>query len=167
MLKWQLLYQRTLWQIFMAYCGFSDINQRLFICQRRRSRSIGYKAIYWCACGIKLTEVKTMKAMTNTSLYTIGSDSLAQQIFDDILVWSVLKLTLDEPNHKERKSIDLYGRQISGSELQFVPSSLARFVWVCMKYIHMRNWSSVKSRWLDVGRVLLLRFHGPRQSRGP
>ena len=33
-------------------------------------------------------------------------------------------------------------------------SSLARIVWVCIKYIHMRYWPSVRSKWLDVGRVL-------------
>ena len=32
MLKRQLLHQRILWPIFMAYCGLADINQRLFIC---------------------------------------------------------------------------------------------------------------------------------------
>ena len=50
MLKWQLLH--------MAYCGLTDINQRLAICQRRRLRSIGYKTLYWCAFGIKLTDAK-------------------------------------------------------------------------------------------------------------
>ena len=84
--------------------------------------------------------------------------------FDDIFVWSVQKLTLYEPNYKERKSTDPYVRQIPGSEVQwfFVLSSLARFVWVCMKYIHMRYWPSVRSRWLDMGRVLLMRFHGTK-----
>ena len=84
--------------------------------------------------------------------------------FDDIFVWSVQKLTLYEPNYKERKSTDPYVRQIPGSEVQwfFVLSSLARFVWVCMKYIHMRYWPSVRSRWLDMGQVLLMRFHGTK-----
>ena len=56
MLKWQRLHQRILWPIFMAYCGLADVNQRLFIFQRSRSRSTGYKPLYWCAFGIKLTE---------------------------------------------------------------------------------------------------------------
>ena len=36
----------------------------------------------------------------------------------------------------------------------FLLSSLARFVRVCIKYIHMRYWPSVRSKWLDIGRVL-------------
>ena len=32
MWKWQLLHQRIVWPVFMAYCGLTDINQRLFIC---------------------------------------------------------------------------------------------------------------------------------------
>ena len=170
MLKWQRLHQRILWPIFMAYCGLADVNQRLFIFQRIRSRSTGYKPLYWCAFGIKLTEVKVMKMMTTTSLFLYHSLRLFSATdFDDILVWSVLKLTLYEPNYKERKSTDLFVRQIPGSEAQwfFVLSSLARCVWVCMKYIHMLYWPSVRSRRLDIGRVLLLPFHGPRQSRGP
>ena len=31
-------------------------------------------------------------------------------------------------------------------------SSLARFVCVCMKYIHLYYWPSVRSKWLDIGR---------------
>ena len=61
MLKWQRLHQRILWPIFMAYCGLACVNQRLFIFQRSRSRSTGYKPLYWCAFGIKLTEVKVIK----------------------------------------------------------------------------------------------------------
>ena len=72
MLKWQRLHQRILWPIFMAYCGLADVNQRLFIFQRSRSRSTGYKPLYWCAFGIKLTEVKVMKMMTTTSLFFIS-----------------------------------------------------------------------------------------------
>ena len=112
MLKWLLLFQTILWPIFMEYCGPSVINHRLFICQRCRSRGIGYKPLYCCAIGIKLTDVKTMKTVTKTSLYIISSDSLVQQIFDDVFVWSVLKLTLNERNYKVRKSIDLHVRQI-------------------------------------------------------
>ena len=72
MLKWQRLHQRILWPIFMAYCGLADVNQRLFIFQRSRSRSTSYKPLYWCAFGIKLTEVKVMKMMTTTSLFFIS-----------------------------------------------------------------------------------------------
>ena len=158
MLKWLRLHQRILWPIFMAYCGLAVVNQRLFIFQTSRSRSTGYKPLYWCAFGIKLTEVKVMKMMTTTSLFLYHSLRLFSATdFDDILVWSVLKST------------DLLVRQISGfwSAMIFVLSSLAGFVWVCMKYIHMLCWPSVRWRRLDIGRVLLLPFHGPRQSRGP
>ena len=41
----------------------------------------------------------------------------------------------------------------------FVLSSIARFVWVCMKYIHMRYWPSVRSKWLDIGRDFFLFFY--------
>ena len=33
---------------------------------------------------------------------------------------------------------------------------------ICIYY-----WPSARSRWLDIGRVLFLRFYGPRRSRGP
>ena len=32
MLKWQLMHQKFLRPIFLAYCGLADINQRLFTC---------------------------------------------------------------------------------------------------------------------------------------
>ena len=41
----------------------------------------------------------------------------------------------------------------------FVLSSLARFVWVCMKYIPVRFWPSVRSKWLDNGRGFILLYH--------
>ena len=88
--------------------------------------------------------------------------------FDDIFVWSVLKLTLYEPNYKE-KEVHWPIRKTNsgiGSEY-FALYSFARFGWVCMKYIHIRYWPSVRSRWMDIGQVLLLRFCGPRRSRGP
>ena len=88
--------------------------------------------------------------------------------FDDKFVWSVLKLTLYEPNYKE-KEVHWPIRKTNsgiGSEY-FALSSLARFGWVCMKYIHIRYWPSVRSRWMDIGQVLLLRFCGPRRSWGP
>ena len=53
----------------------------------------------------------------------------------------------------------------------FVLSSFARFVWVCLKCIHMRYWPSVRSKWLDIGRVFFfsffLRFSERRWSLGP
>ena len=79
--------------------------------------------------------------------------------FDDIFVWSVLKLTLYEPNYKE-KEVHWPIRKTNsgiGSEY-FALYSLARFGWVCMKYIHIRYWPSVRSRWMDIGQVLLLRY---------
>ena len=146
MLKWQLLHQRILWPIFMAYCGLADINQRLFICLRRRLRSIGYKTLYWCAFGIKLTDAKAMTTLINSSLYIMGSDSqLSVTDFDDILVWSVLKLTLHEPNYKKKEIY--WPIRLTNSGLGsafFVLSSFVRFVWVCIKYIHMRYWPSVR-----------------------
>ena len=33
---------------------------------------------------------------------------------------------------------------------------------ICIYY-----WPSARSRWLDIGQVLFLRFYGPRRSRGP
>ena len=57
--------------------------------------------------------------------------------FDDKFVWSVLKLTLYEPNYKE-KEVHWPIRKTNselGSEF-FALSSLARFGWVCMKYVH-------------------------------
>ena len=58
---------------------------------------------------------------------------------------------------KKTKSTDLNVRQIPGSEVHFFfLCSLARFIWVCMKYIHMSYWPSVKSGWLDIDRVLFL-----------
>ena len=81
MLKWQRLHQRILWPIFMAYCGLADVNQRLFVFQRSRSRSTGYKPLYWCAFGIKLTEVKVMKMMTTTSLFLYHSLRLHHNSF--------------------------------------------------------------------------------------
>ena len=53
--------QKILWPIFMAYCGLSDINQCLFICYRRKSRSIGHQLLYWGAFGIKLKTSKQRK----------------------------------------------------------------------------------------------------------
>ena len=37
---------------------------------------------------------------------------------------------------------------------------------ICM-YVCIYYWPSARSRWLDIGRVLFLRFYGPRRSRGP
>ena len=72
------------------------------------------------AFGIKLIDVKTMITLTNTFIYIIGSDSSAT----DILVWSVPKLTLYEPNYKEKeiikKSTDLHAEQIPGPKVHFL-----------------------------------------------
>ena len=35
------------------------------------------------------------------------------------------------------------------------------------KYIHVRYWPSVRSKWLDIGRVFFLRFYGLRRGLGP
>ena len=120
------------WQISLA--GFDLVcsswsfrywvSKKFHLYHRRRSRCIGYKLICGCAFGIKLTDVKTMRTQTNTSLYTIGSDSLVQQI---LTIYLCDQLTLYEPNYME-KEVNLS-----------VLSSLARFVWVCMKYIPWRS----------------------------
>ena len=56
--------------------------------------------------------------------------------FDDILLSSVLKLTLHEPNYKEMEVLRLIRQTNSGLESAFfVLSSLARFVRVCIGYI--------------------------------
>ena len=61
-----------------------------------------------------------MITLTNTFIYIIGSDSSAT----DILVWSVPKLTLYEPNYKEKeiikKSTDLHAEQIPGPKVHFL-----------------------------------------------
>ena len=61
-----------------------------------------------------------MITLTNTFIYIIGSDSSAT----DILVWSVPKLTLYEPNYKEKeiikKSTDLHAEQIPGTKVHFL-----------------------------------------------
>ena len=58
---------------------------------------------------------------------------------------------------RKRKSTDLYIRQILGSEVHFLYClPFARFVWVCIKYIHMRYWPRVRSKWLDIGWVLFI-----------
>ena len=115
MFKWRLLHQRTPWPIFLAYCGLADINQRRFICKRRRSRSICHKStliLMWFWNQIDRRQSKE-NAEQHLSLY----HRLKLFDFDDILRWSVLRLTLNEPNHKsKRKSTDLYVRQMPGSE---------------------------------------------------
>ena len=40
----------------------------------------------------------------------------------------------------------------------------AVFGWLS-RYIYTYHWPSAKSRWLDIGQVLFLRFYGPRRSR--
>ena len=111
--------QRIFWTIFMAYCVLADINQRLFICERHRWRSIAYKPLYWCAFGIKLTDVKTMRTLTNTSLFIIGSDSQVQQILTIYLCDQCWSQHFLNQITRKWKSIDLYVRQIPGSEKHF------------------------------------------------
>ena len=38
---------------------------------------------------------------------------------------------------------------------------------MAMKTLCIYYWPSARSRWLDIGRVLFLRFYEPRRSRGP
>ena len=63
--------------------------------------------------------------------------------FDDIIVWLVLKSTLHEPHYKKKEVHWPSCSTNSGLRSAFfVLSFLARFVWVCMKYIHMHYWPS-------------------------
>ena len=79
--------------------------------------------------------------LINSSFYLVGSDSATD--FDDIIVWSVLKSTLHEPNYKKKEVHWPSCSTNSGLRSAFfVLSFLARFVWVCMKYIHMHYWPS-------------------------
>ena len=58
-------------------------------------------------------------------------------------MWSVLKLTPYEPRYK--KKVVHWPIRLTNSGLGsafFVLSSLARFVWVCIKYIYMRYWGN-------------------------
>ena len=59
-----------------------------------------------------------MITLANTFIYIIGSDSSTT----DILVRSVPKLTLYEPNYKEiiKKSTDLHAEQIPGPKVHFL-----------------------------------------------
>ena len=64
--------------------------------------------------------VQSLTAIVHHCFYIIGSDSSAT----DILVWSVPKLTLYEPNYKEKeiikKSTDLHAEQIPGPKVHFL-----------------------------------------------
>ena len=86
--NWQLLHQRIFWPIFMAYYGVADINERLLILM-----------CFW-------HQIDRRQNNENSDQYLSLNHWLRQfsaTDFDDILVWSVLKLTLYGPNYKEKE----------------------------------------------------------------
>ena len=80
-------------------CGLADTNHHLFICWRRKSRSIGYKPSNRCAFGRRQNNEDA-----DQYFYLYHKLRLCSATdLDDILVWSELKLTLYEPNCKEKE----------------------------------------------------------------
>ena len=61
--------------------------------------------------------------------------------------------------HFDRKDTPLVFFLLENSTLSH---TYLRTLCMCMGY-----WPSVRSRWLDIGQVLLLRVYGPKRSRGP
>ena len=71
-----------------------------------------------------------------------------------------------EPNCKEKEVHRPIRSTNSGlGSAVFVLSSLARFVWIYMKYIHLCYWPSVRSKCLTVGRVIYLQNVKKKKTR--
>ena len=148
MWKWQLLHQRILWPVFMDTAG-SMILISVFLF----AKEVGWEAL-------------VTKPYTDTDVL-LASNWRTQKQWErwPIALFISLAQTL-KCNRFWRYTLDKFRARKC---IFFVLSSLARIVWVCIKYIHMRYWPSVRSKWLDISRVLFffLRFYGLRRSLGP